>query len=254
LLDIVTGDARAIAFQDQKVSAIYPLPDGRWLVYSTSEGRPSLSGGRLRGEGELIVYDEGLRLRRVLSVPGVDLFDYIDEDGGGLRGSPPFSRRTLIGVDGRGCIWVNDGGSATLTGYDLQGEAVASLDVPDANRGPVTRDEWSRRIDVMVGRVFDATFRPRMRRVLEGIPFDTHRPPFGAMTIDDEGALWLAPYHHPDEDIDGWWVAAGEASAVWVPAPAGVRRLLDVRGRYALILRVDELGVETIGLHPIISH
>ncbi len=254
LFDLRSGDARSISFRDERVAAIYSLPDGRWLVYGTSERPPSPSGGRFRGEGTLVLYDrQGDRVRQVLSVPGIDLYDDLDEDGGGMRGFPPFPRRTLIGVDRRGCIWVNDGGSATLTGYDLQGEAVTSLHVPDADRGPITREEWSRRIDVMVDRAFDAALRPRIRRALEGIPFDSHRPPFGALTIDDDGRLWLAPYHPPDEDIDGWWVVSGEAPAAWVPAPAGTRRLLDVRGPHALILRVDELGVEALGLHRVIS-
>lgn len=252
LFDLVTGKTRAIAFRGERVQTIYPLPDARWLVYSTREGRPRPTGGRFRGAAELVLYDRsGTHARRVLSVAGIDLYDHVSERGGGMRGFPPFPRRTLIGVDQRGCIWVNDGESAILHVYDLNGKRRASLRVAEAEREPVTRDEWSARIDVMLGRVRDPAFRPRMRRVLEGIPFNSHRPPFGALTIDDHGRLWLASYHHADEDVDGWWVVSEGGSVSWVDAPRGSRRLLDVRGGHALILAMDQFDAETVGLFEI---
>lgn len=259
VMDVEQGFVASVPIRDlrpSRIQAVRPLPDGRWLVTSTTDGAPPPGGGRFRGELAVSVHAANGDLeRRVLTLPGVDWWDFMDPSGGGSRGLPVFPKMTRVVVDRTGCLWVNTGADLEVLVYDLEGRVRGTVALPEELGRPVTRDEWSARIDAHVEQTLDPDWQPRIRRVYEAIPFDPIRPAMSGMRIDDEGRLWVAPEHGPDEDVEGWWVYAGSGSEPdWVPAPApsGARRILDVRYGHIVLLHVSELGVETISVRELL--
>jgi hypothetical protein len=233
-----------------RLQGVEPLADGRWLVTSTAPGAPAPGGGRYRGELAITLHAANGDLERsVLTLPGVDWWDYMDARGVGSRGLPLFPKMTRVSVDRTGCSWVNTGAELEVTVYDVEGRVRGTVALPEELGRPVTRDEWRARIEAHVEQTLEPRWRPRIRRIYEAIPFDPIRPAMSAMKVDDEGRLWVTPDRGPGEDMEGWWVYAGVGSeATWVPAPQGTRRVLDIRYRHIALLHVSDLGVETVSV------
>lgn len=78
------------------------------------------------------------------------------------------------------------------------------------------------------------------------------RPTLSRIIVDDRGRIWVEGFHHWDEDAPGWWIFTREGALIRrLPAPPGVRRLLDVRHGRAAVVNVNQVGKETITLIPI---
>ena len=255
VMDFQSGFVTSHPFPDLKIQTVFPLPRGQWLAHSISAPVPTPGGGRLRTEGRLTVHNPDGRMQwEFLTIPGFELIDLENPGGGMVRGFPPFRRGTHVSVDDTGCVWVATDEDAKVQVYDLTGRRRGVVSLREYVPLELTQDEWDEEIERMVQRDRNPSAHAPLRRMLEGIPFDPRRPAFSGMEVDDAGRVWLAPYHNADKDVDGWWLVAGlGVEPIWVPAPPGTRRLLEVRSGHAVLLHVSPLGIETVTVRPVRS-
>lgn len=162
---------------------------------------------------------------------------------------PPFAMNTYAAPFGS-CVLVGDGADSFVRVLRLNGSVVDSLELVGADT-VVSEAEWNASIDRRIARV-DPRARPRSRREYNRLTPAKARPTLSRIIVDDRRRVWVEGFHHWGEDAPGWWVfARGGALIRWLPAPPGVRRLLDVRYGRAAVVNVNQVDEETIIIVPI---
>ena len=200
--------------------------------------------------GHLRLFGEDGRYIRQLTDVRTTEWTILASDGGGFsQMRPPFAMNTYAAPFGS-CVLVGDGADPFVRVLRLNGSVVDSLELVGADT-VVSEAEWSASIDRRIARV-DPGARPRSRREYNRLIPAKARPTLSRIIADHRGRVWVEGFHHWDQDAPGWWVFVRDGALIrWLPAPPGVRRLLDVRYGRAAAVSVSPVGEETIMIIPI---
>lgn len=224
-------DAEGVFWKPTAHSVSYQRPTETGVVESTGRGYYKSYDPRTETYDSLYLGDF---TRRSYAV--------IRPDGGGSFFGLPFSAGTLTAFDPEGSIWSARSSDYTLARIDAA-TGDTTLVVEAELHGPLVTDEdrevWLARLDR-----FDDGQAARIRRDLEPL-FPERKPVLDAISVDDEGRLWVRRTGGPGErpvydvfDREGDHLATLALS--FIPAP-GLKPVVRNGRLYAATL--DELDV-----------
>lgn len=100
---------------------------------------------------------------------------------------------------------------------------------------------------------FGSSMPEQMREVYREAPVHDSYPAFDGVAMDTEGRVWVGAATELGEELRRWVVFAADGSPVGrVDLPAN-GELLDVTSDQVLLLRTDDLGVESVVLYGLVQ-
>jgi hypothetical protein len=231
------------------VGAAGRLADGTFVLqeYWTA----SSSGPGLHRDPAAIVRfaTDASRLDTVALLPGREAFLSV-ENGRGVMATPLFARRTVVAARGDG-IFAGDQERYEIRTYDSAG--TLRMLIREAGQDLSISDEAARGlIEEMLVDV-PPQERSERRAFLESMDRPPGRPAFGALLVTDSLSLWVADWMQASDRASTWTVFGKDGILRGrVVMPDGLD-VLDVRGdRVAGVWR-DDLGVEHVRVHRLMS-
>ena len=226
---------------------------GELIMLTLSAIVPGSSPGIRRPTETLLRYGPtGAVIGPITPVPGAEQF--VDSKGGGWLRS--FGRRTAALVVGSE-VFVTTGDAHEVRVYGLDGTlrrvlriATEPIEVRPQHIAAY-RDRLRRAGPRFAG--LPAHVRQSYEATMRSMSFPDVFPAFTALRYDDAGQLLLRTYTPPGATETTWFVVGPSGAVVarlFVPASMVLH---DVRGKRALVGWADSLGVEHVGVAPIVQ-
>jgi hypothetical protein len=180
-----------------------------------------------------------------------------------------FDSSVISGIVG-GELYVGENNSILFQRFDSAGTALTTFSL---QRDPRTVTEldieegwrmWAEQIGVQQGQMFaqaaaslgERTAAEMQRgadeavaRAKENIEPAEFLPAFESILVGSDLDLWLEDYLHPTEEVTRWFLMDGAFQPVgWIELPAN-ERLLAAGPNNLVVLRKDELDVESVVLY-----
>ena len=92
--------------------------------------------------------------------------------------------------------------------------------------------------------------RSMLNRLREEIPFPEYLPAYRSLHVDSSEQIWAGVFPESDSEYGEWHVFKDGRWEASVVAPPGFR-IMDVRGRWLIGVREDELGVESLAVYDL---
>lgn len=211
-------------------SVVGTFADGSLLLASgTDHDAAARREGAWRGKTRLVrISPAGRVIDTLATVPSQERYSYRSGDGmGQVVEDLPFGRRTVMAVTHNGVV-LGTGEEYRLRLVDTAGREHELVRAPWTPRPVSSRDVeeyWSRM--VTVGPRPDPGKAAAQRT---GIPYPRTLPPYEALVIDAQGALWIKDAQAPEgwDDADVWRIYSPQGArlaSIGLPARARPRAI-----------------------------
>lgn len=163
-----------------------------------------------------------------------------------------FDQPTLYGGSAAG-VWIGMARSHEVEWVARGGTHVRLVRWP-GSRAPVTGADRQALLEARLARARSPGQEASIRRDHAARPVADFLPVYGQMVVDALGRVWIGPYEVPGRSTEGRWLVltpSGEAVAA-LAVPSGLR-ILDVREGRALVLIMDDFGVERVEVRDVVD-
>jgi hypothetical protein len=167
----------------------------------------------------------------------------------------PFGRETSINVGGSS-TFVATGDSDEISVYDQEGtleRLIRRMGEPIFVTPEMIRRDRATRTDQERGGLEKSNVEPRVRRMIDELPYPDVIPPYGMTVLDSEMNLWVEEFRVTESDPADWSVFDDEG--VWlgrVTLPKGLE-IYEIGADYILGRSLDELDVERIEVYQLMK-
>jgi hypothetical protein len=206
-------------------SVVGTFADGSLLLASGTDQDAARQEGAWRGSTRLVrISPAGRVIDTLATVPSQERYSYRSGDGmGQVVEDLPFGRRTVMAVTHEGVV-LGTGEEYRLRLIDTAGTERDLVQAPWTPRpvSPKDIDEyWSRMVTVGARSDPGEAEAQRTR-----IPYPKTLPPYEALLVDAQGALWIKDAQAPEgwDDPDTWRIYSADGAPLGtIELPARVR-------------------------------
>lgn len=218
-------------------------------------GPENIPEGLTRGTLTLHHYGSDHRLSNSLTdIPDSEGFRARWGPWGSIAGDAPFGRVTTIQAGGEE-IYVATGDADEVAVYHQSGtlERLIRRSVEPVQVTPemVSHDKAAR-VEGDSAQLERYDVEPRVRRMIEELPYPAVLPPYGRTVLDSEMNLWVEAFRASEDDPADWSVFDKEG--IWlgrVTLPKGLE-VYEIGADYILGRILGELEVERIEVYEIV--